>query len=160
MNNQRVVGQICFFLVFILFNIGEVRAATEICEASTVTAQVISMPSLGLVLVAVAIIVAMIFIYRLPENRYKNIAVLTDSDKQEIASLKNTIEKIRTLEEEKWSLLVEIEELKKLSEARATALENEVNALRNKVKIADFLRLGLNKMKTGSKKCKNKTFKV
>ena len=89
----------------------------------------INTPSLGLVLAAVIIVAAMIFIYRLPENRYKNIAVLTTYEKQEIASLKSTIEKIRNLEEEKKSLLLEIEELKKMSEAKATALECEVNAL-------------------------------
>ena len=89
----------------------------------------INMPSLGLVLAAVIIVAAMIFIYRLPENRYKNIAVLTTYEKQEIARLKSTIEKIRNLEEEKKSLLLEIEELKKMSEAKATALECEVNAL-------------------------------
>ena len=86
-------------------------------------------PSLELVLAAVIIVAAMIFIYRLPENRYKNIAVLTTYEKQEIARLQSTIEKIRNLEEEKKSLLLEIEELKKMSEAKATALECEVNAL-------------------------------
>jgi hypothetical protein len=113
MNNQRVVGYICFCLVVILFTIGGVRAATGIYATSTATAQLINTSSLGLVLAAVMIIFAMIFIYRLPENRYKNIAVLTDYDKQEIANLKSTIVKIRDLEEEKRSLLLEINALKK-----------------------------------------------
>lgn len=49
-------------------------------------------------------------------------------------SLKNTIEKIRVLEAEKNSLLAEIENLKKLADARANSLESEVGALRDEVK--------------------------
>ena len=101
----------------------------------------IDTPSLVLVLVVVIIVIAMIFIYRLPENRYKNIAVLTTYEMQKIASVRITIEKIRSLEEEKKSLLLEIEELKKMSEAKATALESEVNALQNKVKSLKTLTL-------------------
>ena len=52
----------------------------------------------------------------------------------EMSTFKNTIEKIRSLEEEKKSLLLEIEELKRMSESKATALESEVNALQNKSK--------------------------
>jgi hypothetical protein len=54
--------------------------------------------------------------------------------KNEMSTLKNTIEKIRSLEEEKKSLLLEIEELKRMSEAKATALESEVNALREEIR--------------------------
>jgi hypothetical protein len=80
--------------------------------------------SSGLVLAAVIIVAAMIFIYKLPENKYKNKALLTDYEKQEITSLKITIEKIRTLEKEKKSLLLEIDKLKnKMPEQKATALE-------------------------------------
>jgi hypothetical protein len=93
----------------------------------------INMPSLPLVFVAVIIIAAMIFIYRLPESKFK-ITKLTPYEKQEIASLRSTIERIRSLEEEKKSLLLEIEELKQLSEAKAAALESEVNALQDEVK--------------------------
>jgi uncharacterized protein (UPF0335 family) len=49
-------------------------------------------------------------------------------------SLKNTIEKIKTLEAEKKNLLVEIEGLKKIADAKAVALESEVGALRDEVK--------------------------
>lgn len=49
-------------------------------------------------------------------------------------SLKSTIEKIKFLEAEKKSLLTEIEELKKTADAKASALESEVGALRNEVK--------------------------
>ena len=49
-------------------------------------------------------------------------------------SLKATVEKIKTLEAEKNSLLAEIEGLKKMADAKAVALENEVGALRAEVK--------------------------
>jgi hypothetical protein len=59
----------------------------------------------------------------------------------EMSTFKNTIEKIRSLEEEKKSLLLEIEELKRMSESKATALESEVNALQNKTKSLKTLAL-------------------
>ncbi|MCL5948877.1 MAG: hypothetical protein M1490_00165 [Candidatus Bathyarchaeota archaeon] len=51
-----------------------------------------------------------------------------------MSSLKNTIEKIKTLEAEKKNLLVEIEGLKKMADAKAVALESEVGLLRDEVK--------------------------
>ena len=51
-----------------------------------------------------------------------------------MSSLKNTIDKIKTLENEKKNLLVEIEGLKKMADAKAVALENEVGFLRDEVK--------------------------
>jgi hypothetical protein len=53
---------------------------------------------------------------------------------RKIASVRITIEKIRSLEEEKKKFLLKIEELDKMSESKATALESEVNALQNKSK--------------------------
>jgi uncharacterized protein (UPF0335 family) len=50
------------------------------------------------------------------------------------SSLKNTIEKIKTLEAEKKNLLVEIEGLKKIADAKAVSLESEVGGLRDEVK--------------------------
>jgi uncharacterized protein (UPF0335 family) len=50
------------------------------------------------------------------------------------SSLKNTIEKIKTLEAEKKNLLAEIEGLKKIADAKAVTLESEVGALRDEVK--------------------------
>ena len=50
------------------------------------------------------------------------------------SSLKNTIEKIKTLETEKKNLLVEIEGLKKIADAKAISLESEVGALRDELK--------------------------
>ncbi len=49
-------------------------------------------------------------------------------------SLKATFEKIKNLEVEKKNLLVEIEELKKIADAKAITLEKEVGALRDEVK--------------------------
>ena len=56
-------------------------------------------------------------------------------------SLKNTIDKIKTLEAEKRTLLIEIEELKKTADQKAASLENEVGALRDEVK---SLRIAVN----------------
>jgi uncharacterized protein (UPF0335 family) len=49
-------------------------------------------------------------------------------------SLKATIEKIKGLEAEKRNLLMEIEALKKMADAKAATLESEVGALRDEVK--------------------------
>ena len=54
-------------------------------------------------------------------------------------SLKNTIEKIKNLETEKHNLLLEIEGLNKMADAKATALESEVGALRDEVKSLKIL---------------------
>jgi hypothetical protein len=94
----------------------------------------IDTPPLGLVIAAVIIVVAMIVIWRLPENEYKNTDALTTDEKQEITSLKDTMEKLKNLEAEKKSLLLELEEIKRTADAKVTALENEVNALREEVK--------------------------
>lgn len=51
-----------------------------------------------------------------------------------MSSLQNTVEKIKNLEAEKKSLLVEIDELKKLAEAKASALEIEIATLREEAK--------------------------
>ena len=87
-----------------------------------------------LLFIVVIIVIAIIFIYRLPENRYKNIAILDNYEMRKIASVRITIEKIRSLKEEKKSLLLEIEKLDRASESKATALESEVNELQNKAK--------------------------
>ena len=48
--------------------------------------------------------------------------------------IKTTVEQIRTLETERKNLLLEIEELKKMADAKARALESEINMLRDEVK--------------------------
>lgn len=68
------------------------------------------------------------------------------------SSLKTTIEKIRALEVEKKNLLVEIEGLKKMVDAKAESLENEIGALREEAKALKVLVNGpetatLNKIK-------------
>ena len=51
-----------------------------------------------------------------------------------MSSFKNTIEQIKALETERRNLLLEIEELKKMADAKAKALESEINMLRDEVK--------------------------
>lgn len=49
-------------------------------------------------------------------------------------SFKNTVERIKALESERRNLLLEIEELKKMADSKANALEHEVSDLREEVK--------------------------
>lgn len=51
-----------------------------------------------------------------------------------MSSLKNTIEKIRALENERKNILLEIDELRKMADSKAKALESEVGMLREEVK--------------------------
>ena len=51
-----------------------------------------------------------------------------------MSSIKDTIEQIRALEAERENLMLEIEELKKMADAKAKALESEINMLRDEVK--------------------------
>ncbi|MEM2105761.1 MAG: hypothetical protein QXV21_04755 [Candidatus Bathyarchaeia archaeon] len=51
-----------------------------------------------------------------------------------MSSIKTVIEKIRNLESERKNLLLEIEELKKMADAKARALESEISMLREEVK--------------------------
>ena len=48
-------------------------------------------------------------------------------------NFKEIIQRLRNLQTERKSLLLEIEELKKMAEAKATDLENEVSALRDEI---------------------------
>jgi septal ring factor EnvC (AmiA/AmiB activator) len=55
-------------------------------------------------------------------------------------TLKNLREKIKTLETERSNLMIEIDKLRKVAEARADALEDEVTMMREEVKsLRDFL---------------------
>jgi len=56
------------------------------------------------------------------------------SDGALVSSFKNTIERIKALETERRNLLLEIEELKRMADAKAKALESEINMLRDEVK--------------------------
>jgi len=51
-----------------------------------------------------------------------------------VSTCKNIIERIKALETERRNLLLEIEELKKMADAKAKALESEINMLRDEVK--------------------------
>jgi hypothetical protein len=51
-----------------------------------------------------------------------------------MSSFKNTVERIKTLENERKNLLIEIEELKKMADAKAKALESEISMLRDEVR--------------------------
>ena len=51
-----------------------------------------------------------------------------------MSSFKSVIEKIRNLETERKNLMLEIEELKKMADSKARALESEVSMLREEVK--------------------------
>jgi hypothetical protein len=128
-----------------------------LANSSLIAAFAIDTLPIVLVLVVVLIIIAIIFIYRLPENRYKNIAVLDTYEMRKIASVRITIEKIRSLEEEKKSFLLEIEKLDRMSESKATALESEVNALENKAKSLKTLTSPEPSAELKRENCKNKT---
>ena len=64
----------------------------------------------------------------------KKTILLREREPEMSSSLKNTVEKIKTLEAEKKNLLAEIEGLKKIADAKAVSLESEVGALRDEVK--------------------------
>jgi uncharacterized protein (UPF0335 family) len=59
-----------------------------------------------------------------------------------MSSFKNTVERIRALEAERKNLLLEIEELKRMADAKAKALESEINMLRDEVKSLRILLSG------------------
>ena len=51
-----------------------------------------------------------------------------------MSNFKSTIERIKALESERKDLLLEIEELKRMADDKAKALESEINMLRDEVK--------------------------
>ena len=51
-----------------------------------------------------------------------------------MSSLRNVVERLKGLETERKNLLLEIEELKKMADSKARALESEVSMLREEVK--------------------------
>ena len=61
-----------------------------------------------------------------------------------MSSIKNTVEQIRALEAERGNLMLEIDELKKMADAKAKALESEINMLRDEVKELRLLLSGEN----------------
>jgi uncharacterized protein (UPF0335 family) len=59
-----------------------------------------------------------------------------------MSSFKSTIERIHALETERKNLLLEIEELKKMADAKSKALESEIGMLRDEVKSLRILLSG------------------
>ena len=51
-----------------------------------------------------------------------------------MSSLRNVVERLKGLETERKNLLLEIEELKKMADSKAKALESEISMLREEVK--------------------------
>jgi hypothetical protein len=51
-----------------------------------------------------------------------------------MSGIKSTVEQIKALEAERRNLMLEIEELKKMADAKARALESEISMLRDEVK--------------------------
>ncbi len=51
-----------------------------------------------------------------------------------MSNFKATVERIKALENERRNLLIEIEELKRMADAKAKALESEISMLRDEVK--------------------------
>jgi len=51
-----------------------------------------------------------------------------------MSNFKNIVQKIKTLETERRNLLLEIEELRKMADSKAKALESEISMLREEVK--------------------------
>lgn len=72
-----------------------------------------------------------------------------------MSNFKSVVEKIRNLEAERRNLLLEIEELKKMADSKAKALESEIGMLREEVRSLRVL-LGAEDLEptTGQKKKK------
>ena len=73
----------------------------------------------------------------------------------DLSNFKSVVEKIRNLEAERKNLLLEIEELKKMADSKAKALESEIGMLREEVRSLRIL-LGAEDIEpaTGQKKKK------
>jgi hypothetical protein len=88
-------------------------------------------PLLGLVLPAIAALAIILILTLIAIRRRRRKPV---SKFPEVVNLRNIIEKIKNLEAEKKKLLLEIEELQKVADAKTAALESEVSALRDETK--------------------------
>jgi len=70
-----------------------------------------------------------------------------------MSNFKSIVERIRTLETERKNLVLEIEELKKMADSKAKALESEVGMLREEVKsLRVLLGAGEPEVEAGQKK--------
>ena len=86
-------------------------------------------------------VLAVIFLWKQVLN-VSRINKVSGENVKMISSFKATIEKIRALEAEKKNLLLEIEELKTMADAKAKALESEIGMLRDEVKSLRLLLSG------------------
>jgi hypothetical protein len=59
-----------------------------------------------------------------------------------MSDFKSTVDRIRALEAERRNLLLEIEELKRMADSKAKALESEIGMLRDEVKSLRILLSG------------------
>jgi hypothetical protein len=79
-------------------------------------------------------------------SKYKSLKchciIIKNADAMIMSSFKSTIERIRALETERRNLILEIEELKRMADAKAKALEGEINMLRDEVKSLRILLSG------------------
>ena len=69
-------------------------------------------------------------------------SVVSEAETMTMGNFKTTIERIKALEAERKNLLLEIDELKRMAEAKAKALESEINMLRDEVKSLRILLSG------------------
>jgi uncharacterized protein YlxW (UPF0749 family) len=51
-----------------------------------------------------------------------------------LSDIKSVVERLRNLENERKNLMLAVDELKKMADSKATALESEVNMLREEVR--------------------------
>lgn len=69
-----------------------------------------------------------------------------------MSNFKATVERIKALENERRNLLIEIEELKRMADAKAKALESEISMLRDEVKSLRVLLGGEEQIDAGLRK--------
>jgi hypothetical protein len=69
-------------------------------------------------------------------------SVVSEAETMTMGNFKTTIERIKALEAERKNLLLEIDELKRMADAKAKALESEINMLRDEVKSLRILLSG------------------
>ncbi|MGQ9552197.1 MAG: hypothetical protein ACUVUE_07210, partial [Candidatus Bathycorpusculaceae bacterium] len=72
-----------------------------------------------------------------------------------MSNFRSIVEKIKALENERQNLLLEIEELKKMADAKVRALESEVSMLREEVRSLRML-LGTEEAESESRQKKKK----
>ena len=67
-------------------------------------------------------------------SRLNNANAVVRGEKELTSNLRNVVERIKSLETQRRNLLLEIEELRKMADSKAKALESEIGMLREEVK--------------------------